>query len=302
MIGYAKAGEDAIVKFLEEDIQSGDITSESIFTDLSETTGVFVAKDEGIIAGVDLISTTYDLLGSAKGYNTRAVTVTLSAIDGDKVTIGQTIAEVSGPTILLLEAERVILNLMQRMSGIATLTDAAVTRLNDPKISILDTRKTAPGLRVFDKAAVRIGGGQNHRFGLYDMVMIKDNHIDFAGSISKAVQNVRAHVQNSITQNNVAQNGIKIEVEARNLRDVEEAVNANVDVIMLDNFELGNVSKALELVPEHIKTEVSGGVTFETLPQYKGSGVDFISLGYLTHSAKAFDISFISEDASKDRK
>lgn len=271
-----------IQRFLNEDIPNTDITSESIFGKADVATAAFVAKESGIIAGVDVIQATYEAVAKNSRSNADSIHIDLRVSDGDVVKNGDIIAKVQAPAIWLLKAERVILNLMQRMSGIANATFAAVERLGDPSIALLDTRKTAPGLRCFDKAAVRIGGGQNHRFSLSDMVMIKDNHIDFAGGIAGAVQKVRQNVPSSID----------IEVETRNLADVAEAVRAEVDIIMLDNFALADIPLALALIPPSIKTEISGGITFENLPQYRGCGVDYISLGYLTHSIKAFDISF----------
>ncbi|GGM37901.1 nicotinate-nucleotide diphosphorylase (carboxylating) [Paraliobacillus quinghaiensis] len=265
---------DSLQSYLIEDIGDGDITSEAIFPAEQNGSGVFVAKEKGIIAGLDIIEEVYALLD-------KNIVVKLFFSDGDRVKVGDKIAEVSGPVIPLLKGERVILNLLQRMSGIATMTNTCVEVLNDPSIQICDTRKTAPGLRMFDKYAVTCGGGKNHRQGLYDGVMIKDNHIAFAGSITKAVERTRKHTGHMV----------KIEVETETKEQVAEAVEAGADVIMLDNCSPGEVKVLAEKVPNTIVTEASGGITLENLAKYQNSGVDVISLGFLTHSVKALDIS-----------
>ncbi|MBO1910976.1 carboxylating nicotinate-nucleotide diphosphorylase, partial [Microvirga sp. 3-52] len=202
---------------------------------------------------------------------------------------GDKIAAVTGPIAHLLTGERVILNLMQRMSGIATVTNKCVEMLNDPAIQICDTRKTIPGLRMFDKYAVVCGGGKNHRQGLYDGVMIKDNHIAFAGSITKAVQRVREKIGHMV----------KIEVETETRQEVLEAVEAGADVIMFDNRTPKEVKAFGHDVPESIVTEASGGITLENLATYHGTGVNYISLGFLTHSVKALDISLQVKEGTK---
>src|SRR5690625_3334512 len=204
--------------FLLEDIGDADITSASIFPSSQMGKGVFIAKDHGIIAGLQLISEIYSLLDPK-------ILVDLHVQDGDQVKSGEVIAEVSGPTAQLLSGERVILNLIQRMSGIATITRKSVETLNDSTINICDTRKTTPGLRMFEKYAVTVGGGKNHRLGLYDGVMIKDNHIAFCGSITKAVQKVRENIGHMV----------KVEVETESAEEVLEAISVGADVIMFDN-------------------------------------------------------------------
>jgi nicotinate-nucleotide pyrophosphorylase (carboxylating) len=202
--------------------------------------------------------------------------------DSDPIRKGQALFYVRGPVIELLSRERVLLNLIQRMSGISTLTRQAVKLLNSEHTKICDTRKTVPGLRMLDKYAVTCGGGSNHRFGLYDGVMIKDNHIEHMGSITAAVHKARKALGHMV----------KIEVETETKAQVLEAVSAGADVIMFDNRSPEEIKKFVNLVPEHIKTEASGGITLKTLPFYSDTGVDYISLGAITHSVQALDISF----------
>ena len=269
-------------EFLIEDIGELDITSETIFPLENKGNGVFIAKENGIISGLDVIKEAYHLLDSS-------IEVKLRFSDGDRVAVGDTIAKVSGPIAHLLTGERVILNLMQRMSGIATVTNACVEALNDTSIQICDTRKTVPGLRMLDKYAVVTGGGKNHRQGLYDGVMIKDNHIAFCGSITKAVQAVREKIGHMV----------KIEVETESKEEVLEAVEAGADVIMFDNRSPEEVKEFATLVPKTIVTEASGGITLDNLASYSGTGVNNISLGFLTHSVKALDISLQVKEGNK---
>jgi nicotinate-nucleotide pyrophosphorylase (carboxylating) len=262
-------------QFFIEDIGERDITSETIFPDNERTTGTFTAKEDGVLAGTDIIVIGYHLLHPD-------IDVTLYKRDGEQVKKGETIAIASGPVAPLLTGERVILNLLQRMSGIATLTHRAVTILNSSHTRICDTRKTTPGLRMLEKHAVVCGGGYNHRFGLYDGAMIKDNHIAFCGSITKAVRAVREKLGHMV----------KVEVETETKEQVLEAVAAGADVIMFDNRTPEEVREFVSLVPKSIVTEASGGITLENLAEYGATGVDYISLGMLTHSAAALDISF----------
>lgn len=260
--------------FLLEDIGHGDITSQAIFPMDEQGEGVFVAKQTGTIAGLDIIREAYQLLDPS-------MQITLKCADGDTVTKGQVIAEVQGYVAFLLTGERVILNLLQRMSGIATMTKSAVLALNDDRITICDTRKTTPGLRMLEKYAVTVGGGKNHRMGLYDGVMIKDNHIAFSGSITKAVQSVREQTGHMV----------QIEVETETKEEVLEAVAAGADIIMFDNCPPDLVKAFSTYVPDHIITEASGGIELDNLSAYAGTNVDYISLGFLTHSVQALDIS-----------
>lgn len=261
-------------RFLLEDIQHNDITSETIFPlDQIGTASIYM-KEDGIIAGTNIITSAYNLLDNK-------MTISLLKNDGDYVTKGDEIATITGPIRTILTGERVILNLLQRMSGIATITRKAVKTLNNSRIKITDTRKTTPGLRMFEKYAVISGGGFNHRFGLYDMAMIKDNHISFAGSIKNAVSLVREKLGPSV----------KIEVETETIAEVKEAVMQSVDIIMFDNRTPDEIIEMKKFVPNYILTEASGGITLNTLSSYAKTDVDFISLGFLTHSVNAIDIS-----------
>lgn len=269
---------EKIQQFLIEDMQHQDITSSTIFPASETGTATFYAKDDGVLAGIDVIITTYSILDEN-------IDVTLYKTDGDKIHKGDQIAKVSGSIRNILSGERIVLNLLQRMSGIATMTKKAVETLGNSKIKIVDTRKTTPGLRMFEKYAVTCGGGFNHRYGLYDMVMIKDNHIAFAGSIEKAVALVREKIGPSV----------KIEVETETVSQVKQAVAQNVDIIMFDNRTPEEINDMSQYVPNHILKEASGGITLENLPLYQNANVDFISLGLLTHSISALDISLTIE-------
>tara|TARA_R110000868_G_scaffold306734_4_gene568147 strand:- start:9350 stop:10195 length:846 start_codon:yes stop_codon:yes gene_type:complete len=264
-----------ITDALAEDLGMGDLTTNSIFTDNDKGNGLFTAKADGVVAGLDCISLVYESLGSS-------VDVELLKQDGNSISKGDIIAKVNGPVKVLLSGERVILNLVQHLSGIATSTQNVVTLLDDDSIVITDTRKTLPGLRAIQKYAVTCGGGKNHRFRLDDGVMIKDNHIKAAGSITKAVEMVRSNIGHMV----------KIEVETETKDQVLEAVNAGADIIMLDNRTPNEVKDFVQMIPEGIIVEVSGGITPDTIADYKGCGADVISLGWLTHSVKALDISF----------
>jgi nicotinate-nucleotide pyrophosphorylase (carboxylating) len=261
-------------KFFIEDIGEQDLTTDFIFSD--DTTGkiVFLSKDEGVFCGEEIIKEGFHLLN-------HDLTVELFVKDGQAIEKGQELAHVSGKIADLLKGERVVLNLVQRMSGIATLTQKTVHTLDSGHTKVCDTRKTTPGLRMLEKYAVRCGGGFNHRFGLYDAVMIKDNHISFAGSITKAVEAVRQK----------AGHMVKVEVEVETEEQVREAVSAGVDVIMFDNRTPDEIKEFIKLVPAGIITEASGGIQLSNIADYRDTGVDCISLGYLTHSYRALDIS-----------
>jgi nicotinate-nucleotide pyrophosphorylase (carboxylating) len=261
-------------KFFIEDIGEQDITTDLIFADDTEGEIVFLAKDKGIFCGEEIIKTGFQLLNTE-------ISTRVFVKDGQEIKYGDQLARVSGKIADLLKGERVILNLVQRMSGIATLTHKTVTTLDSGHTKVCDTRKTTPGLRMLEKYAVRCGGGFNHRFGLYDGVMIKDNHISFAGSISKAVEAIRKN----------AGHMVKIEVETETEEQVIEAVNAGADVIMFDNRTPDEIKELIKLVPSNIITEASGGIQLANIADYRETGVDYISLGYLTHSYKALDIS-----------
>nr|WP_263325580.1 carboxylating nicotinate-nucleotide diphosphorylase [Neobacillus sp. Marseille-Q6967] len=261
-------------QFFIEDIGEQDLTTDLIFTDHTDGKIVFLSKDTGVFCGEEIIKTGFKLLNPD-------VRVELFVKDGEAVEYGQQLATATGNIADLLKGERVILNLVQRMSGIATLTRKAVSTLDSDHTKICDTRKTTPGLRMLEKYAVRAGGGYNHRFGLYDAVMIKDNHISFAGSISKAVAAVKQN----------AGHMVKIEVETETAEQVLEAVNAGADVIMFDNRTPEEIKELIKLVPAGIVSEASGGIQLSNLADFRDTGVDYISLGLLTHSYKALDIS-----------
>ncbi|MEW8969059.1 MAG: carboxylating nicotinate-nucleotide diphosphorylase [Mesobacillus sp.] len=261
-------------QFFIEDIGERDVTSELIFGKENKGSMVFIAKDEGIFCGEQIIQTGFRLLDE----NSQII---LKVKDGEKVAKGQELAIITGRVSDLLKAERVVLNLVQRMSGIATKTNEAVSVLNSTKTRICDTRKTTPGLRMLEKYAVRCGGGYNHRYGLYDAVMIKDNHISFAGSISHAVDAVRSNLGHMV----------KVEVEIETKDQLLEAIEAKVNCIMFDNRHPEQIKDWINNVPAGILTEASGGITLDNLHSYSDCGVDYISLGFLTHSVKSLDIS-----------
>ncbi len=261
-------------QFFIEDIGERDVTSDLIFGEQEQGEIVFLAKEDGIFCGKDVICTGFRLLNDQ-------IAIDMNVNDGDAFQKGDRLAVARGPVSDLLKGERVVLNLVQRMSGIATMTRKAVEILGDSKTRIADTRKTTPGLRMLEKYAVRTGGGFNHRFGLYDGVMIKDNHISFAGSITSAIQKVRKSLGHMV----------KIEVEIETKEQLLEAIEARADVIMFDNRKPEEIKEWISLVPEGIITEASGGINLENLADYKNTGVDVISLGFLTHTIKSLDIS-----------
>lgn len=263
-----------IEQFFLEDIGERDTTSELIFGDDEQGELVFIAKENGIFCGEEIIRTGFTLLDSD-------VVIDLEVRDGERFEKGQKLVTITGQVTTLLKGERVVLNLVQRMSGIATRTKEAVNIVDSTSTRIVDTRKTTPGLRMLEKYAVRCGGGFNHRFGLYDGVMIKDNHIAFAGSISKAVEKVKSNLGHMV----------KIEVEIESKEQLLEAIEAGADVIMFDNRTPDEIKEWITLVPNGIVTEASGGITLENLYTYKHTGVDVISLGFLTHTIQSIDIS-----------
>jgi nicotinate-nucleotide pyrophosphorylase (carboxylating) len=258
---------------LEEDIGPGDVTTNSILPLDASLRCQIIAKQEGIVAGLDVAQSVLLLLNDQISFRA-------AVAEGSRVAESSVVAFVSGSARALLTGERTALNFLGRMSGIATLTRRFVDAVTGTGTTILDTRKTAPGLRAIDKLAVRRGGGQNHRTGLYDMVLIKDNHIDFAGSLSEAVRRVRA-----------AATTLEIEVEARTLSDVEQALNLGVDRILLDNMPVATMREAVGMNAGRAKLEASGNVTLENVRQIAETGVDFISVGALTHSPRVFDVS-----------
>lgn len=260
---------------LAEDIGAGDATTNSIISGPAKVSARLIAKAAGVIAGLPIAEMTFHLLNDSVKFRP-------TVVDGNQIEPEQTLAEIEGDAVAILTGERTALNLVGRMSGIATLTRRFVNEVRGTKAKILDTRKTAPNLRLLDKMAVRLGGGENHRMGLFDMILIKDNHIDFAGSITEAVTRARA-----------AHSGLEIEVEARSLSDVSECLDLGVNWIMLDNMVLEDMREAVRLVSGLAKVEASGNVTIENARAIAETGVDYISVGALTHSAQALDVSLV---------
>jgi len=260
---------------LEEDIGSGDVTTEAIVPADAILRGQIVAKQAGVIAGLDVAEEVFRLLDGR-------IEFTAAVAEGSVVQSTTVLANLSGAARALLSGERTALNFLNRMSGIATLTREFVEAVSHTQATILDTRKTAPGLRALDKFAVRRGGGRNHRIGLHDMVLIKDNHIDFAGSLKEAIDRVRASAMS-----------LELEIEARTLADVQTALDLRVDRILLDNMTVELIREAVKLSAGRAKLEASGNVTLENVRALAETGVDFISVGALTHSAKSFDASLV---------
>ncbi|WP_420824113.1 carboxylating nicotinate-nucleotide diphosphorylase [Thermoflavimicrobium daqui] len=258
---------------LNEDIGNGDLTTESLVPANHRSQALFIAKQSGVIAGLPVIQLVFEELDT----NCK---LDYLIEEGEEVERGTAIARITGSTRAILTGERVALNLIQRMSGIATITRQVVKQLEGLECRVLDTRKTTPGLRILEKYAVRIGGGTNHRYGLSHGVMLKDNHIAMAGSLAKAVEMVRSRVGHMV----------QVEVEADTLAQVEEALTLEVDAILLDNMDIPTLKQAIQLIDGKVWTEASGGITPETVRGIAETGVDAVSLGWLTHSAKALDI------------
>ncbi|MCB0699585.1 MAG: carboxylating nicotinate-nucleotide diphosphorylase [Chitinophagales bacterium] len=263
---------------LREDIRDGDHSTLASIDAAAQGTAVLKIKEDGIIAGIDLAQDIFKYLQPD-------VSFILNKQDGDKVAKGETAFEVSAKVHTILQAERLALNCMQRMSGIATLTAKYVDKIKGYKTKVLDTRKTTPLFRAHEKDAVRIGGGYNHRMGLYDMVMLKDNHIDFCGGIEKAIDRTNEY----LTKNGL---NLKIEIETRNIDDVQRVINhGGVHRIMLDNYTPQELERAIELIDGMYETEASGGITLETIESYARTGVDYISVGAIIHHAVSMDLS-----------
>lgn len=265
---------------LKEDLdENGDVTSDAILKNGMQGTAKIIARQNGLFSGGFVVKMVY-------AYIDQLVKVNIKAIEGGLIKEKQSVIEISGPVKSILIAERTSLNFLARMSGVATLTNQFVEKLKGSTISILDTRKTHPGWRYLDKYSVFIGGGKNHRIGLFDMVLIKENHIAAAGSIESAVKLCRDYLTSKKLD-------LKIEVETKNLVEVKQALALKVDRIMLDNMNLEQIKQAAEIVNGKTELEISGGVNLETVGEYYDSGVDFISVGQLTHSARAFDYSLL---------
>jgi len=264
-----------IEQALLEDIGTGDITTESIVPYGLKAKGIIKASEEGVVAGLDTACLVFKKLDPETCFQSKTK-------NGNKISPGEILAEISSSARTILKGERVALNFLQRMSGIATITSKFCQEVKDFPVRIVDTRKTTPGLRILEKYAVRMGGGHNHRFGLYDAVLIKDNHIATGGGgIKSAVNSVRKQISHTV----------KIEVEVENLSQLQEALEMKVDIIMLDNMNLNTMKKAVEIAKGKTLIEASGGVTLERVKEIAQTGVDLISVGALTHSVKSLDIS-----------
>ena len=274
MIDLHKAIHPLIDLAINEDLNTGDITSNAIFNKDNTTRALLLSKDTGVFCGSEIIKVLYS-------YFNENISISQFIRDGDTILPGDKIAEIKGNTISVLSGERILLNFIQRLSGIASKTRKIVSLIQNTNIKILDTRKTLPGYRILDKFAVKTGGGTNHRMGLFDMIMIKDNHIKAAGSITNAVNKCK----------NIYGSSFTIEVETTNLTEVEEAITSKADIIMLDNMNKDTMKKAITIINKKAKIEVSGNMDEEKINHIKDLEIDFISIGALTHSVKAFDIS-----------
>lgn len=266
--------EKIIIDALKEDKDTYDVTSEWLFKEEDRCSAKLIAKEDGIISGIEVFEKVFHVIDNA-------IFVDKRVTDGEKVHKGQLIAKISGCTKHILYGERTALNLLQRMSGIATMTGDCVKEVSHTKVRIVDTRKTAPGLRIIDKMAVRAGGGFNHRFNLSDGVLIKDNHIKACGSITEAIRRTRKNAPHTL----------KIEVEVESIAEFNEAMDAKADIIMLDNMSLEEMSECVRINNGRCLLEASGNMTVDRLKLVADTGVDIISIGGLTHSVKALDIS-----------
>lgn len=262
-----------------EDIGDGDHTTLCCIPEDAMGKSHLLIKEDGILAGVEVAKKVF-----ARFDDTMKVEVLIQ--DGAHVKKGDIAMIVTGKVRSLLQTERLMLNIMQRMSGIATMTNKYVEKLKGTKTHVLDTRKTTPGMRMLEKQAVKIGGGMNHRIGLFDMILLKDNHVDFAGGITNAIDRCHKYLEEKGLK-------LKIEIEVRNFDELQQVIDhGGVDRIMLDNFSVADTRKAVEIIAGRFETESSGGITFDTIRQYAECGVDFISVGALTHSVKGLDMSF----------
>ncbi len=258
----------------EEDVATGDITTNALIPENSRAVATLTMKANGIVSGLEIAGKVFSRLD-------KDIICTPYFKEGEKVSQGDVILKVEGNFRALLTAERTVLNILQRMSGIATATALYVKETEGTQTHLLDTRKTAPGMRILDKMAVKAGGGTNHRMGLYDLALIKDNHIKVAGSITRAVQQVREHITP----------GVRIEVETTCIEEVKEALTSGADIIMLDNMSTSLMAEAVRLVDKKAETEASGNMTLSRIREVSATGVDYISVGALTHSVTALDIS-----------
>ncbi len=270
--------DDLIRLAFAEDIGDGDHTTLSSVPSSAKGKVQLIIKENGVLAGVDIAKQIFHFFD-------KDLKIEVFIPDGTEVKTGDIAFTVEGRVQSLLQTERLVLNVMQRMSGIATTTRKYVNELKGTKTRVLDTRKTTPGMRMLEKAAVKIGGGVNHRIGLFDMILLKDNHVDFAGGISNAIQSAQQYCKNHNKK-------LKIEIEVRNFDELQEALNTGgIDRIMLDNFSIENTKKAVQIINGKYEIESSGGITFNNLKDYAECGVDYISVGALTHSVKSLDMS-----------
>ncbi|MDG2154171.1 MAG: carboxylating nicotinate-nucleotide diphosphorylase [Crocinitomicaceae bacterium] len=270
--------DDFIKNALKEDIRDGDHSSLSCIAENDKGSARLEVREDGVLAGIRVAKRIFEIYDSS-------LQLEVLKEDGEKVSKGDIAFTLKGSARSILSTERLVLNVMQRMSGIATKTRQMVDQISHTKSVLLDTRKTTPGIRLIEKEAVKIGGAENHRFGLYDMIMIKDNHIDYAGGIPSAIKKANAYLSDLKKQ-------LKIEIEVRSLKELNEVIKeGGVDRIMLDNFSPKEIVRALELIPNTYETEASGGITDETIVDYAETGVNFISVGALTHSVKSLDLS-----------
>ena len=271
--------QELIRYWFAEDIGDGDHTSLSCIPAEARGKSRLIIKENGVLAGVEVAKEIF------KAFDPE-LKMTQFLHDGDDVKVGDIAFEVEGRVLSLLQTERLMLNIMQRMSGVATVTRRYAERLKGYHTKVLDTRKTTPGLRLLEKQAVKLGGGVNHRIGLFDMILLKDNHVDFAGGIANAIQRARDYCRQKGKD-------LKIEIEVRNFDELQQVLDlGGVDRIMLDNFSVPDTKKAVELIAGRFETESSGGITLDTLTDYAACGVDYISVGALTHSVKSLDMSF----------
>jgi len=285
-MNFKTALNDLIKNALSEDIGDGDYSTLSTIKANAEGKAVLKIKQDGVLAGMDVAETIFRFVQ-------KDIIFIAFKKDGDEMKYGEIAFEVSAKIHTILTCERLVLNTMQRMCGIATLTKKYVNKLSGFKTKLLDTRKTTPNFRLLEKAAVRIGGGKNHRFGLYDMIMLKDNHIDYSGGIEKAISNAYDYVQ----ENNL---NLKIEVETRSLEDVKKVMQTGkVNIIMLDNFAPEKIVEALKIIDGKYETEASGGINLENIESYAATGVDYISSGAVIHQAVSLDLSLKAANISK---
>ncbi len=274
-----KTYKELIQYWFLEDIGDGDHTSLSCIPEFAVGKSRLIIKEKGVLAGVEVAREIFNAFDPS-------LKMTVFIKDGSEVNVGDVAFEVEGKILSLLQTERLMLNIMQRMSGVATVTRKYVKQLEGLKTKVLDTRKTTPGLRLLEKQAVKLGGGENHRIGLFDMILLKDNHVDFAGGIENAILSAQKYCKEK-------GKSLKIEIEVRNFEELGRVLKlGGVDRIMLDNFTPENTKKAVEIINGRYETESSGGITFDTLRTYAECGVDYISIGALTHSVKSLDMSF----------